>query len=839
MNPGLWLRFAARDLRSGLQGFWIFLTCLALGTGAIAIIGSLSASLQRGLDEQGQPLLGGDLEFALIHRETTGDQLAFIASKGQLSKVATVRGMAVAGDNTTLIEVKAVDNAYPLYGAVKLSAGMALADAIATRDGMPGAAADPLLMGRLGIKPGDRIKLGSIEVEIRALIEQEPDRLSDGIVLGPRLLLSDETLRKTGIVQPGSLVTWRYRVKLPDPSLAAAKAVVKEAEEKFKDAGWRIRTRNNAAAGADGFIERLGYFMTLVGLASLIVGGAGIANAVQAFVTRKMGAIATLKCLGASSRDVMGIYLTEVLLVALIAIAIGLAAGAAAPPLISLGFGHLLPLPMSSHIEVLPLALAGALGLLTTIAFALWPLAHTRRVAASALFRSRIAPVRGWPGIKDMLAIAVALALIAALAFLAFENTRVTAYFLSGLVACFAVLLGLARLIILGAERLPRSRSAIWRYAVGNIYRPGSAAASAILALGLGLTLFVTLALTDRSISSELRSGIPEKAPAFFFLDVRNNELQAFKDDVAKEPGVTHVNNSPMLRGRVVAVKGVPAEKVNASPDSNWALRGDRGITYAETLPEGSKLVAGEWWPEGYDGPPLISLVDEIATGIGAGIGDEITVNVLGREITARVANLRSVNWRTLGINFVMVFSPNTLKGAPHSHIVTVEMNGGDEAKLLNRMARAYPSVTAVRVKDAIDMVSGLLGQMLAAIRGANALTLFTGVLVLAGALAAGLSERLYEAVVLKTYGASKRQLMTAFVIEYAALGLAAAAFGLIVGSAASWFLARFILEMPWSFSLAAALLTALIAMAVTVTAGLAVTWRALSAKPAPYLRNE
>lgn len=839
MNPGLWLRFAARDLRSGLQGFWIFLTCLALGTGAIAIIGSLSASLQRGLDEQGQPLLGGDLEFALIHRETTDDQLAFIASRGQLSKVATVRGMAVAGDSTTLIEAKAVDSFYPLYGEVKLTGGMTLADAIATRDGLPGAAADPLLMGRLGIKPGDRIKLGSIEVEIRALIEQEPDRLSDGIVLGPRLLITEETLRATGIVQPGSLVTWRYRVKLADPSLAAAKAVVKQAEEEFKDAGWRIRTRNNAAAGADGFIERLSYFMTLVGLASLIVGGAGIANAVQAFVTRKMGAIATLKCLGASSRDVMGIYLTEVLLVALIAIAIGLAAGAVAPPLIRLGFGHLLPLPMSSHLEILPLALAGALGLLTTIAFALWPLAHTRRVAASALFRSRITPVRGWPGVKDMLAIGVALVLIALLIFLAFENTRVTALFLGGLVACFAVLLGLARLIILGAQRLPHSRSAIWRYAIGNIYRPGSAAASAILALGLGLTLFVTLALTDRSISSELRSGIPEKAPAFFFLDVRNNELQAFKDDVTREPGVTHVNNSPMLRGRVVAVKGVPAEKVNASPDSNWALRGDRGITYAETLPEGSRLVAGEWWPEGYNGPPLISLVDEIATGIGVGIGDEITVNVLGREITAKVANLRSVNWRTLGINFVMVFSPNTLKGAPHSHIVTVEMSGGDEAKLLNHMARAYPSVTAVRVKDAIDMVSGLLGQMLAAIRGANALTLLTGVLVLAGALAAGLSERLYEAVVLKTYGASRRQLMTAFVIEYAALGLAAAAFGLVVGSAASWFLARFILEMPWSFSLPAALLTALIAMAVTVTAGLGVTWRALSAKPAPYLRNE
>ncbi len=839
MNLGLWLRFAARDLRSGLQGFWIFLTCLALGTGTIAIIGSLTAAIERGLDEQGQPLLGGDLEFALVHRETTPEEFAFITSKGQVSKVATVRGMAVAGENATLIEAKAVDANYPLYGEVKLEGGMALSDAIATVDGVPGVAADPLLMGRLGVSPGDRIRLGSIEVAVRALILNEPDRLSDGVVLGPRLLLTEETLRATGIVQPGSLITWRYRVKTPDTSQDAVKAVVKEAEENFKDAGWRVRTRNNAAAGADGFIERLGYFMTLVGLASLIVGGAGIANAVQAFVTRKMGSIATFKCLGASSRDVLGIYLTEILLVGAIAIAIGLAAGAVAPPLVASLLGSLLPLPVSTGIEVRPLLFAGALGFLTTIAFALWPLAHTRRVAASALFRSRIAPVHGWPELAELITIGIALALIALLTFLSFENTRVTAYFLGGLVASFVVLLGLARLIIKGAERMPRSGSAIWRYAIGNIHRPGSAAASVILALGLGLTLFVTLALTDRSISSELRSGIPEKAPAFFFLDVRNNELAQFKEAVGKEQGVTHVNNSPMLRGRVVAVKGVPSEKVNASPESNWALRGDRGLTYAETLPEGSKLVEGEWWPAVYDGPPLVSLVDEIANGIGVKIGDEITVNVLGREITAKVANLRQVNWRSLGINFVMVFSPSTLKGAPHSHIVTVEMDGGDEAQLLNRMARAYPSVTAVRVKDAIDIVSGLLEQMLVAIRGANVLTLFTGILVLAGALAAGLSERLYEAVVLKTYGASKRQLVGAFVIEYAGLGLAAAAFGLAVGSAASWFLARFILEMPWSFSLMTASLTALIAMLVTIVAGLAVTWTALSAKPAPYLRNE
>ena len=840
MNLSLWLRFAARDLRSGLQGFWIFLTCLALGTATIAIIGSLSAAIERGLDEQGQSLLGGDVAFSLIHREATPQELAFIASRGEVSKAATVRAMAVAGDATTLVEVKSVASTYPLYGKIELDGAASLADALAFRDGVYGAAVDPLLLGRLGLKLGDPIKLGAINVEIRVLIKSEPDRISDGIVLGPRVMLKEDALRATGIVQPGSLITWHYRLKLPPPADAAAmRAVVNEARADFPDAGWRIRNRNNAARGVDRFIQRLGYFMTLVGLASLIVGGAGIANAVQAFVTRKTSSIATLKCLGASSRDVFGIYLAEIILVGLVAIAIGVAAGAVAPPLAAATLNGILPLPISSRVEVVPLLFAAALGLLVTFAFALWPLAHTRQVAASALFRHRIAGVHGRPGWGSLLAIAAALGLIGGLVFLSFDQPRITAWFLGGLVASFIVLLGLAQAIILAARHMPPLKSAIWRYAIANIHRPGSAAASVILALGLGLTLFVTLALTDRTITTELRSGLPETAPAFFFLDVRNTELDAFKAMLAKEPGVTGIGNAPMLRGRIVSVNGVAADKVRASGDSSWALRGDRGLTYSDSIPEGSVVVDGKWWPSGYDGPPLVSMVDEVANGIGLKIGDTITVNVLGREVTAKLASLRKVNWRSLGINFVMVFTPNTLKNAPHSHIVTVEMDGGDEAGLLNRAARAFPAVTAVRVKDAIDIVSGLLNQMLTAIRGANALTLLTGVLVLAGALAAGLSERIYDAVVLKTYGASRRQLIAAFVIEYATLGLAAAAFGLLVGSLTSWFLAKWILELPWSFSFATAALTALIAMVVTVVAGLAVTWNALSARPAPYLRNE
>lgn len=840
MKLSLWLRFAARDLRSGLQGFWIFLTCLALGTTAIAMIGSLSASIERGLNDQGQPLLGGDVAFSLIHREASDKEFAFIAMNGEVSKVATLRAMAVAPETTTLVEIKAIDKFYPLYGEVILENRIPLQTATALQNNSYGVAVDPLLLGRLNVKLGDKIKVGGLDVELRGVIKAEPDRISDGFILGPRLFMSEAALKATELIQPGSLVTYHYRVKLEgDQSLKAVHDLVATAKTEFPDAGWQVRSRENAAQGTENFVSRLSYFLTLVGLTSLIVGGAGIANAVSAFVDRRIETIATLKCLGAPARDVFWIYLTEIMLVALLGIAIGIAAGAATPVLAHAFLQNILPLPLTSQIEIIPLLLTAALGILVTLAFSIWPLARTHQIPASALFRHRIANLHGFPRWPYLLGIATALSSIAALIFTSFENQHATAYYLGGLLVSFVILLGLAYAIVKLAEKLPKPKAAIWRYAISNLYRPGSSAISVILALGLGLTLFVTLALTDQTISKELRSGIPDRAPAFFFLDVRNEELPAFVEAVKKFDGVRKVDNAPMLRGRIARIGETPVEKVKAEGDSGWALRGDRGLTYSEDLPEGSTLVEGQWWEKNYNGPPLVSFVDEIAHDIGLKIGDSVTVNVLGRDVTAKIANFRQVNWRSMGINFVMVFSPNTLKSAPHSHVVTVEMEGGDEAKLLNTMARSFPSVTAVRVKEALTTISELLGKMLAAIRGANALTLLTGVLVLAGALAAGLSGRTYEAVVLKTYGASRAQLMVAFIIEYAVLGLAAALFGIATGSLGSWFLASWILEMQWSFSFAIAATTAVLAMVITIAAGLTVTWAALAAKPAPILRNE
>lgn len=832
-------KLARRELRSGLQGFWIFLVCLVLGVGSIAMIGTLSVSIKRGLAEQGQPLLGGDMEFSVIHRQLGKNERDFVEKLGTVSKVASMRGIAIADSGKrTLVEVKAVDADYPLFGAVQLADTGPFQARFARQGKIYGAFAEQSILVRLAIKPGDVVRLGAARFQIKALISKEPDRISDGLVLGPRLMISHAGLTATGLVKPGSLVRWRYRVKLADPAANIA-GLTKLAEKKFPASGWRIRSRDKAAPGAERFLSRLTFFLTLTGLTALVVGGAGVANAVSTFVDRRRKNIATLKCLGGSSNIIMATYLIEVFAVAGLAILIGLIIGAGLPLIAMPYLSGLLPVPVGSAVELWPLARAGAFGVLVTIAFSLWPLARARATPAAELFRGSLESKFTWPAPGFIAASLAAIVAIMALALVSFPDRWITAGYLVGITASFVFLVVLARLLMWAAKRYARPRRAVTRLAIANLYRPGAPTPSIVLALGLGLILFVTLGLVDTNISRQLQSAVPKQAPSFFFLDIPNNRLAEFKGFAQRQKGVRKTGSAPMLRGRVQKLNGVALARVPIAPHVAWAFRGDRGLTYATTVPEGSRLVAGKWWPKDYAGPPLVSFVDEIARGAGLKIGDTVTVNILGRNITAKIASLRAVDWESLRINFVMVFSPGTLAGAPHTHMVTVTADQPREDALLAAVSDKFPAVTAVRIKDALDAVNSLLRQLLVAIRSASAITMLTGILVLAGALASGLSRRTYDAVVLKTFGATRRQLVLAFVYEYALLGLVTAAFSVLIGSAAAWAIIHFVMEMDWQFSVTTAVVTALAAMTLTIAAGFTTTWRALAAKPARILRSE
>ena len=526
------------------------------------------------------------------------------------------------------------------------------------------------------------------------------------------------------------------------------------------------------------------------------------------------------------------------MILALIGTLAGVVLGALLPALLIALFAGLLPVPVASGVFPEPLLSAAVFGLITAAAFALWPLGAIRNIAAVELIRGSPAGATAWPGLGHAGLTGLAFGALAAWSFVTLDHPTMTGWYGLGVAASFLVLIGVGNLVVTLARRFPKPPHATVRFAIANLHRPGTATPAIVLSLGLGLAMFVMLSLVDRSVTRELTSSLPEDAPSFFFLDVDKSEKERFVAALRAEPSARAVTSAPMLRGRIVRVKGTPAERARSSPDAAWALRGDRGLTYSETLPAGSRLVAGQWWQAGYEGPPLVSLSRDIAEGLGLVIGDEMTVNVLGREVSARIASLREVDWRSLGINFVMVFSPNALAAAPHSNLVTVNIAEDRQGEFLNRLGDAFPTVTAISVKDALDAVSNLLGKIVLAVRFANGLTLASGVLVLAGALTTSLAARRYEAAVLKTFGATRAQLITVFALEFLIAGIVTAVFAVLVGSLAAWALTYYILEIEFRFSFAVASLTALLAMIATLLAGLAATWSALAARPAALLRE-
>ncbi len=838
------LRFALREMRGGLAGFYIFLACIALGVAAIGGVNSVARSVSTGIASEGQTILGGDVSFALNQRETTPEERAFIDKQGNVAESATMRSMARLpdGSDQSLVEVKAVDAAYPLYGELKVQPQQSLVAMTGEKDGVYGAAVTQDFLNRMGLPLGAKVLLGSQAFELRGLIESEPDLLSSGFNFAPRFLVSLDGLRASGLIQPGSLVDHIYKVALPDGATDAAIAEVRrQAAADFPDAGWNIRSRANAAPALSANIERFSQFLTLVGLTALIVGGVGVANAVRAYLDGKRGVIATFKSLGAPARFAVLVYLVQIMVIGLIGIALGLILAAIIPYAAAMALADYLPVAGGGGFFPGALALAAVFGLITTLAFAIIPLGRARDIPATALFREQGFEQRGLP---RLLYLALAVLLIAALAGLALYvayDRRIAAIFIVSAIAAFGVLRLVADGIRWLARRIPRVRSTAFRLAVGNIHRPGALTPSVVLSLGLGLTLMVAIALIDGNLRRQVTENIPAQAPDFFFVDIQNRDIGDFTKLVSGIVPDGKLTSGPMLRGRIVAFNGTNVRDMTIPPEAAWVLRGDRGITFSDTVPENSTLSEGEWWSPGYNGEPLVSFAEREGKELGLKLGDTVTVNVLGRNITAKIASFRQVQWETLAMNFVMVFSPNTFAGAPATWLATLTIPDGRKnlaPDVLRQVTKTWPAVTTVSVTDALDVANDLISQLATAIRAAASIALAASVLVLGGALAAGNRARVHDAVVLKTLGATRRTLIAAYVMEYMLLGLATAIFALVAGSVAGWYVVVEIMKLKASFLPDVALMTVAIALVLTVGFGLAGTWRVLGQKPAQVLRT-
>ncbi len=836
------LRFALRELRGARRGFFVFLACLTLGVMAISGVGSFARALTEGLAREGRSILGGDASFALIQREASPQELQLLDAGGTLARVATMRAMArAASGDATLVELKAIDGAYPLVGSAETVPAMPMPDLLALRDGIYGALADETLLARLSLKIGDHVAVGEETLEIRGQMTSEPDRLSAGVGFGPRLMVSIQALPGTQLIQPGSLVRWIYRVRLADPSDQALAAFVKRVREGAPEAGFEVRTRDAASPQLERNVRRIAQYLTLVGLTALLVGGVGVANAVSSHLAAKRETIATLKALGATRGTVFGTYLTQVAMLAAMGIAAGLVLGAALPFIATWAAQSLIPFPLAPEISPFSLVMAALYGALVTLAFTLWPLARAQEAPVSTLFRDALGEGRRRPPLLYAGLCALAMLALAGLAVATADDLRAALIFLAAAAAVFVLLRGVALLLMAIARRLPRPSNTMARLALANIHRPGALTPTVVLSLGLGLSLLTTIALIDRSLTDEISGTLAENAPSFFFVDVPSGQEAEFKAFLAqKAPGAAY-RSVPMLRGRIVALGDTPVEQAKPSADAAWVLQSDRGISFGNEVPEGSTLVEGKWWSAD-ETQSLVSFEKKLAVGLGLKIGDTVSVNVLGREITARIANLRDVKWERLGINFVMVFSPATFAGAPHSGLATLTYPQGagaaQEVALLKEMARAYPAVTTIRVKEALEQANKMVADLSFGIRIASLVTLLTSVLVLAGALAAGHQHRVYDAVILKTLGATRARLLGAYGLEYAGLGLATAVFAIGAGTLSAYVVVTRVMDIGFSFSIWAALGAILVALGFTLGFGLLGTWRALSAPPVRVLRH-
>ncbi|MGJ0509463.1 MAG: ABC transporter permease [Methylocystis sp.] len=839
------LRFALRDLLGDRRGFGVFIACIVIGVAAISGVSGLSRALTEGLAREGRSILGGDASFSMVARDFAPEQLAYFAARGRLSEISLMRAMARRDDgDSTMVEIKAVEpSTYPAFGTVELDPALPLADALAEKDGVFGVVVDPMLLARLDAKLGDRMMIGNARVEPRARLLSEPDKLAGGVGFGPRVMMSRAALEASGLVTPGSVVRHVARVTLNENMTdEEVKGFVKAAATAFPQAGWDARTRDAVSPQFSRNLERFTQLLTLVALTALVAGGAGVANAVQAFVERKRMQFAVLKALGATGSRVFSIALAQVMAAAAFAILLGLAVGALIPWAAAETLKQVAELPVSATLDARG-ALFGALyGLLVTLIFSLTPLGRAHETPVAALLRD---DPRGMRLTRYRAGAALAAIALAALVMLSSPDIRLGAYYVGAACAAFALLRAAAWLTMRVARTLPRQRDARLRLALANISRPKSLTPALLVSIGLTQTLLIALALVEGAIHNELARADAGEIPNFFFVDAPKAQAQAFDAFLREQAPGARIEHVPMMRGRIVEVKGVPVEKITVADDAKWALDGDRGITFSTDVPPNSQLVAGDWWPAEYDGPPLVSLEQRIAEGLGLSLGDEIRVNVLGRETVAKVASLRKVDWRSYAINFVMVFSPNTFAKAPYMELFTIAYGAPSvaardamDARLARETAKRFPMIVSVRVKEALAAIDKIAGQLAFAARAAAGLAIVTAILALASAVASGQRARLHDAVVLKTLGATRRWLAAAYALEFGIVAAVASTIAQAAGSGAAYAMATLLMKVDFVFPPSAVAATVLATIAITIGLGLAGTWRVLSRPPGPELRE-
>lgn len=833
---------ALRELRHGYRGFWVFFSCLALGVAAITAVTTISTSMLSGIERDGRSILGGDLAVGQQFQDLSDEQVQLLREAAEsVTKFVELRTLMRPQnlENSILVSLKAVDDFYPLYGRFEIFDDADLFDALAVSGGMPGAIVDAAVIESGKASLGTVVSIGNSQYQIRGIIKNEPDRISSSgsFAFWPRIIIHRTTLEDTGLVAFGSRSYYEYRLRLPDAD------ALNELRSHIEDRHPRLDVRDfhNASPNLTEIVQRLGVLLSLAGLTTLLIGGIGASNAVRAYMNTRLSTIAILKCVGASNRFVMQVYLIQIALLAAIGVALGVVFGIGVSILSAASIEAFLSIPISITFTPQIAALVIIYGLLTAFLFSLWPLACSLETRPAALFRNVVtseSQSASWLYIAISVAIAL---LLAAIVITSAHERRFAVWFVLGITGAWIVFRGMSALLIKISQKIHRLRSPAARLAVANLHRPGAATSDIVLAVGLGLSVLVATAMVSSNLDRQMTALIPEKAPSFFFVGIQSAQLEEFRREVLDANGVQDLDVLPYIPGRIIKMKGMDPRAALVDESSEWIIDddGERIFSYTAEARDRDRIVNGEWWPEDYDGPPLLSIHIDVAQGFDLEIGDTITMNILGREITGTVHNVRDLSWRSMQLNFTIMLSPEPLRSIPHSSVGTVRVVDDSEFELQEAIASAFPNVTVIRIKDALNRVHELMLRGRAAARGISGLTIVAGILVLAGIVISENRRRAYESVLLKTIGASRRYILTAFSLEYLIQGGVAALAAIILGAITSWAVVHSLMGWEWYFVVSSAVYTVFFGLMISCIMGMTGIWQALKHRPLQYLRNE
>lgn len=828
--------WAWRDMRGNWRHFRLVILCLFLSLMSVTAVQVTGNSVLRSIDEQANVILGGDWVLRQLYAPVGQAERTWLKGKGaELADTTEVRVMLINPQtkDASLVELKAIDANYPLYGKMEIDpAGLELNAILKDR-----IVIERSIGERLGVDIGDVLQLGEAQFKVAAWIEKEPDRAGGGrFGLAPRVFISNDNLKATKLEQPGSMIYYDLRLRWPQNTDQVT--VKKDFQAAFPDGTWRLTDTEKASPQIQRQVNNLVQFLTLIGLSALLIGGIGIANGMRAYFQTRQVTIAIFKSIGMQTPTIRLIYIWQILAIGIIGTALGIAVGCGLPVLIAPHLQFMLPFPVTIYITPLVIMVPLSFGLLTTLIFSLWPLGEAERTSPLLLLRSMsVQQLR--PHWKIIMAIIPLTIILSIVVVFSSQSQIFSLFFIGGAALCFGIFYLFGIFISRLALNMSRKTGFPIRLALQNLGRKGNTTAQTMVSLGIGLTVLVSIALIERNLSATLSDNLPKDAPAFFFLDIQPDQKTGFEQLVSNFPTASKLIVMPNLRGRIVSVNGVDAKDALVDQRESWLLSNERGFTYTDALPAHSEILAGEWWPKDYKGPPLVSVVDDVERGFGVKPGDKMTFLILGREIEATIANVREVNWTTFTVNFAMTFAPGTLEGAPHSWLATVVADPNQETALQRAVTAQFPNISMIRLSDTIKTVSDLIGQMNLAVRIMALLALATGLIVLIESLVASRAQRSYDTIILKVLGVPQKILKNMMLIEFVILSAIATLTASAIGTFVSWAVLDLWMDLQWNFYPVLIGQTIIISMAAIILTSWLVLRNLLKAPAIRYLRNE